>query len=175
MSYWRFEYHIDVSIVILIHPVSFWIINVKMDEHLKSSFQFSKTQLWHYSFCARYELSMRQACPFPYADDDDEVTLSCTESQYVNRARGKTVMHAMVTGLTPYTKYEFRLQVSNAAGQLETPVTASSVTLPSGMSCSWWHWCHSWDLMRLHPRNRRRWTWSISLVMKILILIFFQN
>ena len=38
-----------------------------------------------------------------------------------------------VTGLTPYTKYEFRLQVSNSAGQLETPVTASSVTLPAGM------------------------------------------
>ena len=40
---------------------------------------------------------MRQACPFPYADGDDEVTMSCTESQYVNRARGKTVLQAQVS------------------------------------------------------------------------------
>ena len=82
--------------------------------------------------CDRYELSVREACPHPYADDNDDVTMPCTEGQYVNRARGKNVLHVHITGLTPYSKYEFQLLVSNTAGQLESPVTTSSVTLPTG-------------------------------------------
>ena len=82
--------------------------------------------------CDRYELSVREACPHPYADDNDDVTMPCTEGQYVNRARGKNVLDVHITGLTPYSKYEFQLLVSNTAGQLESPVTTSSVTLPTG-------------------------------------------
>ena len=76
---------------------------------------------------------MRQECPYPYSDDDDEVTMLCTEGQYVTRARGGNTLHVHITGLTPYSKYQFQLQVSNMAGQLESPVTASGVTSPTGM------------------------------------------
>ena len=83
----------------------------------------------------RYEISMRIACPYPYADFDDQVKLQCIEGQWISIFRGLEMEH-VASKLIPYTTYEFRLQVFNKAGGLEVPPVVRDTTLPAGLFVS---------------------------------------
>ena len=85
--------------------------------------------LW---YVYRYELQMRLSCPHPYADSDDRVTINCTLGAWHVQAVGQQLYSKQVTGLTPYTQYEFRVLVSNNRRMLEDPPTASHNTRPTG-------------------------------------------
>ena len=80
---------------------------------------------------SRYELSMRTACPYPYADFDDEVQLQCVVGRWLSIYRGLELEH-VASNLIPYTTYEFRLQAYNQAGGLEVPPMARETTRPAG-------------------------------------------
>ena len=75
---------------------------------------------------------MRTACPYPYADFDDELELQCTEGRWISLVRGLELEY-VASNLIPYTSYEFRLQVYNKAGGLENPPLVRDTTLPSGL------------------------------------------
>lgn len=74
---------------------------------------------------------MRTSCPQPYANDDDEVSIPCSDSPYSMVARGLQ-WFAHVDNLRPYTLYEFKLDVQNEAGGLDQPLTVSNNTLAAG-------------------------------------------
>ena len=74
---------------------------------------------------------MRQACPYPYADSDDPVTIDCEPGMYVSKVNGEA-LSVKVTDLEPFMKYEFLLQVRNEGGGIRDAVnTVTASTLPA--------------------------------------------
>ena len=64
-----------------------------------------------------YTLSMRMICPYPYADPSDALIYPCLPTPWVTKTRG-TALLAHITNLTPYTRYEFRVEVENIVGTI---------------------------------------------------------
>ena len=81
-------------------------------------------------FCvsSSYELSWRRTCPPPY--NLAELDIPCTDGPWLSAHRGPDLLNSQVTGLEPYTTYEFRLEVENEAG-VSDPVTKQADTLPA--------------------------------------------
>jgi len=81
----------------------------------------------------RFELWVRETCPYPYADADDALAawLTC-EPGPLRSVVTALVYSARVDDLTPYTGYEFLLSVDNEAGSVEQPVSTHATTLPAG-------------------------------------------
>jgi len=84
------------------------------------------------TFVDRFQLWVRQSCPYPYADVGDSLILYCRPSdpQLVLRS---LVYSASVDNLTPYTKYEVQLSVDNEAGSIQQSVSTYATTLPAGI------------------------------------------
>ena len=86
-----------------------------------------------YTFSNRFQLSVRTSCPYPYADGSDLVTIPCTVGSLMTVSDG-LVYSTQVANLTPFTAYEYRLNVWNRAGSADQPAVAMATTLPAGGS-----------------------------------------
>lgn len=74
---------------------------------------------------------MRRTCPYPYADDDDEVTITCLEGTW-DQIVDDLVYEATVSDLNPYLRYECIVDAVNEMGGLESPPSVIAKTLPAG-------------------------------------------
>ena len=82
------------------------------------------------AYCS-YELSWQQICPYPYADGDDEIELACSLGVERVAVREQDVFSARIDNLSPYTKYNLKLQASNDAGSVTA--TRTAITLQAGV------------------------------------------
>ena len=78
----------------------------------------------------RYVMSVRRTCPYPYADDDDEVSLACEDGPWSEVVSG-LFLRASVSDLTPYMRYECLVDAVNEEGGLEAPPSVVATTLPA--------------------------------------------
>jgi len=76
---------------------------------------------------------MRTSCPYPYADVTSGVVIPCVVGPLITVANGLTYS-AHVANMTPFTKYEFELNVWNQAGSSDQPAVTFATTLPAGMT-----------------------------------------
>lgn len=75
---------------------------------------------------------MRSSCPHPYAvDGGGLVVIPCSVGS-LTTVLNDLVYHAHVANMTPFTKYEFQLNVWNQAGSADQPAVAFATTLPAG-------------------------------------------
>ena len=80
----------------------------------------------------RFELWVRQTCPYPYSDGSDTPVVHCEPGQ-LRRVLKSLVYSTSVDNLAPFTKYEFQLSVDNEAGSLPSPAITYATTLPAGI------------------------------------------
>ncbi|ELU01149.1 hypothetical protein CAPTEDRAFT_219707 [Capitella teleta] len=78
----------------------------------------------------RYIVHMRMGCPHPYADNNDPVVMDCTEGPWTE-ITNDLVTSVSVDDLSPYTRYECRVDAVNEIGGIENTPEVTAITLPA--------------------------------------------
>ena len=94
-------------------------------------------------------MSMRQSCPHPYADADDNVEIVCEASPWVTQVRGVVFKHH-VENLLPYTNYQYQLNAFNEAGGLVAPPVVTVPTSTARKLSSHMSSCHGLHMSRYY-------------------------
>ena len=92
---------------------------------------------------------MRQSCPHPYADADDNVEIVCEASPWVTQVRGIVFKHH-IENLLPYTNYQYQLNAFNEAGGLVAPPVVTVPTSTARKLSSHMSSCHGLHMSRYY-------------------------